>query len=50
MRETGQPELHLAFAEEGHARKLATSVQAKATGNYPGMGDQAGRPGGRSDD
>jgi hypothetical protein len=36
VRETGRPEVHLAFADKGDARKLAARVEAEATSNYPG--------------
>jgi hypothetical protein len=36
VRETGRPEVHLAFADKGDARKLAATVEAEATSNYPG--------------
>ena len=36
VRETGWPEVHLAFADKGDARKLAATVEAEATSNYPG--------------
>jgi hypothetical protein len=36
VRETGRPEVHLAFADKGYARKLAATVEAEATSNYPG--------------
>ena len=36
VRETGRPEVHLAFADKGDARKLAAMVEAEATSNYPG--------------
>jgi hypothetical protein len=40
VREAGRPELYLAFAEEGDARKLAAELQAVATDSYPGWGTQ----------
>jgi hypothetical protein len=40
VRETGQPELHLAFENELDARKLADSVQANTTGRYLGWTSQ----------
>jgi hypothetical protein len=40
VRETGLPEVHLAFANELDARKLAESVQAAMTGRYHGWASQ----------
>jgi hypothetical protein len=40
VRETGQPEVHLAFENELDARKLADSVQANTTGRYLGWTSQ----------
>jgi hypothetical protein len=40
VRETGQPEVHLAFENELDARKLADSVQAATTGRYLGWTSQ----------
>lgn len=40
VRETGQPEVHLAFENELDARKLADSVQAAMTGRYHGWASQ----------
>jgi hypothetical protein len=40
VREAGRPELYLAFAEEGDARKLAAELQAVATDSYPGWATQ----------
>ena len=40
VRETGQPEVHLAFENELDARKLADSVQATTTGRYLGWTSQ----------
>jgi hypothetical protein len=40
VRETGQPEVHLAFANELDARKLAESVQAAMTDRYHGWTSQ----------
>lgn len=40
VRETGRPELYLAFAEEGDAQKLAAELQAVATDSYPGWATQ----------
>jgi hypothetical protein len=36
VRDTGSPELHLAFEHEVDARKLGATVKARVTGNYPG--------------
>jgi hypothetical protein len=36
VREAGRPEVHLAFEDKGDARKLAATVEAEATSNYPG--------------
>jgi hypothetical protein len=36
VREAGRPEVHLAFADVGDARKLASTVEAEASSNYPG--------------
>ena len=40
VRETGQPEVHLAFENELDARKLADSVQAGTTSRYLGWASQ----------
>ena len=40
VRDTGSPELHLAFEHEEDARKLAFAVRAKAIGSYPGWASQ----------
>jgi hypothetical protein len=40
VRETGQPEVHFAFANEVDARKLADSVQAAMTERYHGWTSQ----------
>jgi hypothetical protein len=40
VRETGQPEVHLAFENEFDARKLADSVQADMTSRYHGWASQ----------
>jgi hypothetical protein len=40
VRETGRPELYLAFEAEGDARNLASLVAAKPTGSYPGWASQ----------
>jgi hypothetical protein len=40
VRETGQPEVHLAFENELDARTLADSVQAATTGRYLGWTSQ----------
>ena len=40
VRDTGSPELHLAFEHEEDARKLAVAVRAKANGSYPGWASQ----------
>jgi hypothetical protein len=40
MREAGRLDVHLAFEEEGDARKLAAVVQTEATGGYPGWATQ----------
>jgi hypothetical protein len=40
VRETGQPEVHLAFENELDARKLADSVQAAVTNRYHGWASQ----------
>src|SRR5258708_40308516 len=40
VRETGQPEVHLAFENALDARKLADSVQAATTGRYLGSTSQ----------
>ena len=36
VRAAGRPEVHLAFEDKGDARKLAATVEAEATSNYPG--------------
>jgi len=36
VREAGRPQVHLAFEDKGDARKLAATVEAEATSNYPG--------------
>ncbi|HTB35798.1 MAG TPA: hypothetical protein VK777_01890 [Reyranella sp.] len=40
VRETGEPEVHLAFENEPDARKLADSVRAAMTDRYPGWASQ----------
>ena len=40
VRETGQPEVHLAFENEPDARKLGDSVQAGMTSRYHGWASQ----------
>jgi hypothetical protein len=40
VRDTGRPEIDLAFEDEGDARKFASAVKAKATGSYPGWASQ----------
>src|SRR5258708_39129196 len=40
VRDTGRPEVYLAFDDEGDARKFASAVKAKATGSYPGWASQ----------
>jgi len=40
VREAGRPELYVAFAEEGDARKLAAELQAVPTDSYPGWATQ----------
>jgi hypothetical protein len=36
VRAAGRPEVHLAFEDKGDARKLAATVEAETTSNYPG--------------
>jgi hypothetical protein len=36
VREEGRPQVHLAFEDKGDARKLAATVGAEPTNNYPG--------------
>jgi hypothetical protein len=40
VRDTGRPEVYLAFDDEGDARKFASAVKAKATGSYPRWASQ----------
>jgi hypothetical protein len=40
VRETGEPEVHLAFENEPDARKLADSVRAAMTDRYQGWASQ----------
>jgi hypothetical protein len=40
VRETGRPELYLAFEAEDDARNLASLVAAEPTGSYPGWASQ----------
>ncbi len=40
VRETGEPEVHLAFENEPDARKLANSVKAVRTDRYHGWASQ----------
>ena len=40
VRDTGRPEVYLAFDDEGDARKFASAVKAKATRSYPGWASQ----------
>ena len=40
VRDTGRPEVYLAFDDEDDARKFASVVKAKATGSYPGWASQ----------
>src|ERR1700730_11978449 len=40
VRDTGRPEVYLAFDDEGDARKFASAVKAKAPGSYPGWASQ----------
>jgi hypothetical protein len=40
VRDTGCPEVHFAFKDEGDARRFAAAVQAEVTGNHPGWASQ----------
>ena len=40
VRDTGRPEVHFAFRDEGDARKLAAAVEAEAIGSHPGWASQ----------
>ena len=40
MRDTGRPEVHFAFRDEGDARNFAAAVKAEAIGSYPGWASQ----------
>jgi hypothetical protein len=40
VRQTGRPEVYLAFEDEGDARKLADAVEAEVTVGYPGWASQ----------
>jgi hypothetical protein len=40
VRQTGRPEVYLAFEDEGDARKLAEAVEAEVTAGYPGWASQ----------
>ena len=40
VRDTGRPEVHFAFRDEGDARKFAATVEAEAIGSHPGWASQ----------
>ena len=40
VRDTGRPEVHFAFSDEGDARKFAAAVKADAIGSHPGWASQ----------
>jgi hypothetical protein len=40
VRDTGRPEVHFAFRDEGDARKFAAAVEAEAIGSHPGWASQ----------
>jgi hypothetical protein len=40
VRDTGRPEVHFAFRDEGDARKFAAAVKAEAIGSHPGWASQ----------
>ena len=42
VRDTGRPEVHFAFSDEGDARKFAAAVKAEAIGSHPGSARSAG--------
>ena len=41
VRDTGRPEVHFAFRDEGDARKFAAAVKAEAIGSHPGWASQS---------
>jgi hypothetical protein len=40
VRDTGRPEVHFAFRDEGDARKFAAAVKARSIGSHPGWASQ----------
>jgi hypothetical protein len=40
VRDTGRPEVHFAFRDEGDARKFAAAVKAEIIGSHPGWASQ----------